>query len=135
MRRIKIAILALLMFVMAGGAALTPGRVYAENAFNQEACDMIDDDDDDAEAQRAALGCEEKRTAGGVAIGIIDVVIGLSAVIAVGMLIYGGAKYVISAGRPDKMAQAKNIIAYSIVGLVVVLLAFAIVNFVVGEIS
>ena len=128
MRRIKIAILALFASLAVGGTALLPGQVYAENAFNKQACDIADED------QKAALGCEEERTAGGVAKGIIDVVIGLAAVVAVGMLIYGGAKYVISAGRPDKMTQAKHIIAYAVVGLVVVLLAFAIVNFVIGEI-
>ena len=61
---------------------------------------------------------------------IINVVIGLIGLVAVIMIIVGGIMYTSSQGNPDKVKQAKDIILYSIVGLVVALLAFAVVNFV-----
>ena len=61
---------------------------------------------------------------------IINVVLGVMGVAAVAVIILGGVTYVTSQGQPDKLAQAKNTILYAIVGLVVALLGFAIVNFV-----
>lgn len=61
---------------------------------------------------------------------IINVIIGVIGVIAVVVVILGGVYYVISQGEAAKIAKAKNTILYGIVGLVIALLAFAIVNFV-----
>ena len=52
-------------------------------------------------------------------------------VLSVIMIIYGGIIYVISAGDSGRVSKAKNTIMYAIVGLVVALLAYAIVNFVI----
>lgn len=54
-------------------------------------------------------------------------VIGALAVI---MLIYGGIRYTISAGDSKQVEAAKNTILYAIIGIVIALLAGAIVNFV-----
>ena len=59
-----------------------------------------------------------------------NLAIGVIGFIAVVMIIYGGFAYTTSAGDSAKVTKAKNIIMYGIVGLVVALLAFAIVNFV-----
>jgi len=48
------------------------------------------------------------------------------------MLIYGGIRYTISMGDAKNVEAAKNTIMYAIIGIVVALLAFAIVNFVLG---
>lgn len=50
--------------------------------------------------------------------------------IAVIMLIIGGLRYVISQGSKEGVEQAKNTILYSVIGIVVAILAYAIVNFV-----
>ena len=60
----------------------------------------------------------------------INLAIGVIGFIAVVMIIYGGFMYTTSAGDSSKVTKAKNVIMYGIVGLVVALLAFAIVNFV-----
>jgi len=65
---------------------------------------------------------------------IINVALGVIAVVAVGFIIVGGLQYTTSQGDPGKIAKAKNTIMYSIIGLVVALLAFAIVNFVLTNI-
>lgn len=57
----------------------------------------------------------------------ITFVVGLIAVI---MIVIGGIFYAISAGDPGKVKKAKDTIMYGIIGLIVALLAFAIINFV-----
>ncbi len=52
-------------------------------------------------------------------------------VIAIFMLIWGGLRYVLSGGDSGKVKDAKNTILYAIVGLVVALLGYAIVNWVI----
>lgn len=61
---------------------------------------------------------------------ILSVVFTLVGVIAVVMIVVGGIFYIISQGNADKIQKAKGTILYGIVGLIVTLLAFAIVNFV-----
>lgn len=61
---------------------------------------------------------------------IINVVIGVIGVVAVVVIILGGVTFVTSQGEAAKITKAKNTILYGIVGLVIALLAFAIVNFV-----
>lgn len=57
-----------------------------------------------------------------------------SGIVAVIMLIYGGIQYITSAGNTTGMAKAKTTILYSVIGLLVVIFAAAIVNVVVGAI-
>jgi len=63
---------------------------------------------------------------------ILNVVFMVIGIIAVIMIVVGGVFMMISSGDPGKIKRAKDTIIYSIVGLVITLLAFAIVNFVVG---
>lgn len=51
-------------------------------------------------------------------------------IIAVAILVYAGIKYLASQGDPAKTKQASQIIAYAIIGLVIVVLAGAITAFV-----
>lgn len=66
---------------------------------------------------------------------ITNVLLFLIGAISVIMLIIGGIRYTISGGDSSQVTAAKNTILYSIVGIVVALLAFAIVNFVLGQFS
>ena len=61
---------------------------------------------------------------------ILNVVFGVVGIVAVIMIIIGGVNYTMSQGDTQKIQKAKNTIMYGIIGLVVTLLAFAIVNFV-----
>ena len=63
---------------------------------------------------------------------VINVVIGLVGVVAVIVMILGGITFITSQGDSAKVTKAKNTILYGVVGLVVAMLAFAIVNFVLG---
>ena len=65
---------------------------------------------------------------------IINVIIGVIGFVAVVVIILGGVQYTTSAGDPGKVKKAKDTILYGIIGLVVALLAYAIVNFVLSSI-
>ena len=64
---------------------------------------------------------------------IINVIIGVIGFVAVVVIILGGVQYTTSAGDPGKVKKAKDTILYGIIGLVVAILAFAIVNFVLSS--
>ena len=65
---------------------------------------------------------------------ILDTVIGISGLIAVIFIIIGGVNYMTSTGDTNKIQKAKNTILYSVIGLIVCALAYAIVNFAIGTI-
>ncbi len=65
---------------------------------------------------------------------ILNAVIGVLGLVAVVVIIIGGINYMTSAGDAGKVKTAKNTILYGVIGLVIVVLAFAIVNFVIGTI-
>ena len=61
---------------------------------------------------------------------ITNVLLFILGAISVIMIIIGGLRYVISGGNATAVTAAKNTILYAIVGVIVALLAYAIVNFV-----
>lgn len=62
---------------------------------------------------------------------ILNVIIGAIGILAVGIVILGGVQYMTSSGDAGKVKKAKDTILYGIIGLIIVALAFAIVNFVI----
>ena len=64
-------------------------------------------------------------------INIFSVIVGAVAVI---MIIVGGFRYITSGGDSGNIGSAKNTILYAIVGLVIVAIAQAIVQFVLNEV-
>lgn len=66
---------------------------------------------------------------------IADILIYLAGAVAVIMLIVGGFRYVTSQGDAGSVKQAKDTILYSIIGIVVAILAFAVVHFVAGSLT
>lgn len=80
--------------------------------------------------QYVAAGCGNDKKAPSVAVDIINVVLGVVGVVTVIIIIVAGIMYMTSTGDAAKTVRAKNALLYSVIGLVVSLLAFAIVNFV-----
>ena len=70
----------------------------------------------------------------GVFTRITNTVLYAVGIISVIMLIFGGLRYVISGGDSKKVTDAKNTIMYAIIGLIISILAYAIVNFVLTSI-
>ena len=67
-------------------------------------------------------------------VGIFNEVFIWAGIIAVIMIVYGGIQYITSTGNPQGITKAKTTILYSVIGLLVVLFASAIVNVVVNGI-
>ncbi len=74
-----------------------------------------------------------KIEASGVIDGTLAVVYWAAGLIAVIVLIIGGILYTVSDGDSSKIKRAKDMILYAIVGLVFVLMAFVVTNFIVGR--
>lgn len=66
--------------------------------------------------------------------GVINAVIGVLGIVAVIVIILGGIQYMTSTGDAGKVKKAKDTILYGVIGLIIVALAFAIVNFVISGI-
>ena len=65
---------------------------------------------------------------------ILNWIYALTGIVAVGFIVYGAVNYVMSQGEPGKIKQASQTIVFAVIGLIVVLLAAALTNFVIGAI-
>ena len=59
---------------------------------------------------------------------IINAAFVLSGLIAVVLIIISGIRLVLSGGDPERVAQAKRSLTFAIIGFVVILLSFVIIN-------
>ncbi len=66
--------------------------------------------------------------------GIIRIILGFLGVIFIILIIYAGLLWMTSAGNEDKIATAKQIMTAGVIGLAIVLMAYAITTFVLGQI-
>lgn len=74
------------------------------------------------------LGTADLRT---ILVNIISWALGLLGIIAVIMILIGGFQWLISGGDEDRVATAKRTISSAIVGLLIILLSWALVHFVI----
>ena len=63
---------------------------------------------------------------------VINAVIGILGLVCVVVMIIGGINYMTSAGDAGKVKKGKDTILYGLIGLVVCVLAFALVNWVIA---
>ena len=61
---------------------------------------------------------------------IVNILLFVVGAISVIVIVIGGIRYVTSAGDSNQISGAKNTILYAVVGVVIALMAYAIVNFV-----
>ena len=66
-------------------------------------------------------------------INIINGVIGVLGLVCVIVIIIGGINYMTSGGDAGKVKKGKDTILYGIIGLIICVLSFAIVNFVISK--
>lgn len=64
---------------------------------------------------------------------IIQWVLGFLGLIAVIMILIGGFQWMTAGGNEEKVASAKKVISAAVIGLIIILLAWAIVIFVVTQ--
>lgn len=66
---------------------------------------------------------------------IANVLIFLTGAVAMIMVIIGGLRYVLSQGNPGAVEGAKNTILYAVIGLIIAIMSYAIVNFVLDQVA
>ena len=111
----------------AAAATLFAGRVMATTTPNPAQAG--------AEAAKGNGMPTELVGVDGVFTKITNTVLYAVGIISVVMLIFGGLRYVISGGDSKKVTDAKNTIMYALIGLIISILAFAIVNFVINAVG
>ena len=82
--------------------------------------------------QNIALGSTDIRV---TVVRIINTVLGLLGIIAVGIVLYGGFVYMTAGGDDTKISTAKKILTNGIIGLVIILSSFAITKFVLNKLA
>jgi uncharacterized membrane protein len=115
------------LFVLAGGlfVSLIAPPAHAVTVFKE--CGE--------NAQTAVCKASKSEDATSMAKKVINVMLFALGITAVFMIIWGSIKYVISRGDPANIKAAKDTVMYAVVGLVVALFAYAIVNFVIGALK
>lgn len=66
---------------------------------------------------------------------IINIALGFVALIAVIMIIYAGFKWITAGGNEETVKEARGNIRNAVIGIVVIMLSYAIINFVVSQVS
>ncbi len=67
---------------------------------------------------------------GGILMNIINILIAIVGITAVFALIIGSFRFIFSGGKAETLKGAKDTILYAMIGVVVAVLAFAMINFV-----
>lgn len=67
-----------------------------------------------------------------IIVNVINYILGFAAFVAIGVIIYGGYQYMTSLGDPTKIEKGKKTLINAIIGLVIIILAFIIVQTVVN---
>lgn len=126
MKKLILSICAVVATVLGLGSIATLSPVYAVDA-NSSVSDWVDE---------AGGSTNTASTTGLMPMikNVINIVLGVVGIVAVVMMIMGGISFITSQGDAGKVTKARNTILYGVVGLIVALLAFAIVNFVLDSI-
>ncbi len=70
------------------------------------------------------------QAAGRIGLAVVDILLRIGGLVAVFAIIAGGIRLILSEGEPDKYKQAKGTIFNAIIGMIIVLIATALVNFI-----
>lgn len=117
-------------YLIASTLLVSPSAVWADansDAVTHQAC--LDNP--------GAIGCNGVKIFGqqGIVTTIISTLIFVVGAVSVVMIVIGGLRYALSGGDSAGIKSAKDTILYAVVGLVVAILAYAIVQFVIGKVG
>lgn len=117
---LSLTLLGILALVAVGGFAVSAYQAYAQVTI------------DVGIGSTFGLGSADLKA---TVINIVNYVLGALGLIAVIVILYGGFLWLVSRGNAQQVEKAKRVLRSAVIGLVIVLLAWAIVQFVVGAIS
>lgn len=125
MKYLRIFVLPLVLiglFGLVSTANFATAPVLAAEIDDTKICEREEFKDDPA--------CNNSRDVQSYITPVLNAIFFAIGLISTGMIVYGGFKYATSAGDPSRITGARNTITYAIIGLIVSIMAFAIVNFV-----
>jgi hypothetical protein len=138
MKKKILSIFAILTIALAGVFVAKPAFAGQCSGGNNDAeCNKVCQDTSIPQSVRDAAGCSDTSsdTLPSHLKSIIDAVIALVGIIAVLVIVVGGQRLVTSSGDPQKVNQAKNMILYAVIAVIIASLAYAIINFVADSIG
>lgn len=115
-----------LAVVAALGVMLAPAPSNALDPDDKFGLDPID------EELGTALGNQDLRT---TVARLINVALSLLGIVAVVIILIGGFKWMTAGGNEDKVAEARKLIFSGIIGLAIILSAWAIALFVINQLN
>lgn len=120
MKKVVLSVIAVAMTVLGlGGVATMSPAAYAAGSYG---LDLI------------GSGSNIKTSSLDTAITtVINAILGVVGLLAVVMIIIGGINFITSQGDTGKVTKARNTILYGVIGMVIAILAYAIVNFVITK--
>jgi hypothetical protein len=124
MKKWKQIIMTIAMVAGTGIVALPAADVSAIDVFKQ--CGQ-------GSSGASSVCGAQKDSASNMIRDVINTLLYVLGMIAVIMIVIGGIRYTTSNGDSSSTKAAKDTILYSVVGLIIAMLSFAIVNFVVGR--
>jgi hypothetical protein len=131
-KKIAAAVQALVLAFGFGAASLAiSGSALAANNCDPNALTI----DNGAQCAKADSAKDNLFAPNGVFATIANTLIFLVGAVAVIYLIIGGLRYVVSNGDSKAVEGAKNTILYAIVGIVVAVISFALVQFVINALN
>lgn len=65
---------------------------------------------------------------------VIRIILGFLGILAVIIVLYAGFKWMLSGGNEETVGEAKKMLIAGLIGLVIILLSYAIANFVINQI-
>ncbi len=68
-----------------------------------------------------------------IVIAVIEILLRIAVLVAVAFILIGGFKYITSRANPDKTSTAKNTVLDALIGLVIAVVATAVVSFIAGS--
>ena len=131
-KKIGVALAFVPMFALiVGGFTTVPAHAAAINSNDSTNCDV-------SGGIGPGAGCGKTNNvptnlfgSGSVFNIVINVMLFIVGLLSVVMIIYAGIRYVMSRGDAGQVKDAKNTIMYAVIGLVISIFAYAIVNWVI----
>lgn len=117
-----LTLITLLTFGVVGSAIIVNSNTSAVNPF-EHACKGSSSVICNNKGEKVETGIQ----------GVINILLWAVGIISVIAIILSGIMYIVSTGDPGKVTKAKNALLYAVIGLVVSLMAYAIVNYVVSK--
>ena len=135
MKKLATLIIAGAAVLGVGAAMLSPAPAYADcsgvkGAGNIAACSACEAEDGSTWNTADNTCDSQSKDLNTTTRNVITIMLFVIGILALIMVVYSGIRYVISRGNPEEVKNAKNTLLYSIVGLVIAILAFAIVQWV-----